>query len=265
MRSGRAGCTPSWWGGAVAVALLALPWPAEARTVYRCVRDGTVSLSTAPEPGSRCEAREIDDSAVQTPNLWGAMGIFSGTLYEREQDGVLVYGTRKLPGARVYLRFTVETPEGEQAHAGLGNVGTPRLQPHAAVFRAAAKANGLDEAWLRAIAHVESDLDAGAVSPKGAVGVMQLMPDVISDYDVTDPRSAEQSIRAGARHLRSLLRRYGDDRTLALAAYNAGIGTVARFDGVPPYRETEAYIAKVQALYVRYREAMGNPIERPAQ
>ncbi len=255
----------AWAMTLLALAALLAATAVEARTVYRCVRDGTVSLSTAPEPGSKCEARELEDGAVQTPNLWGSMGVFSGTLYERDQDGGLVYGTRNLPGSRVYLRFTAQTPPGEQAHAGLGNVGTPRLEPHAAIFRAAAKANGLDDAWLRAIAHVESNLDATAVSSKGAVGVMQLMPDVIADYGVTDPLSADQSIRAGARHLRGLLRRYDDDRTLALAAYNAGIGTVDRYDGVPPYRETEDYIVKVQALYVRYRAAMGTPIERPAQ
>lgn len=238
--------------------------PAQARTVWRCVRDGTVSLSTAPEPGSKCEARQIADDAVQTPNLWGAMGVFSGVLYEREQDGQRVYGTRRLPGAREYLRFTAHTPPGEPAHEGLGAVGAPRLQPHSAVFAAAAKAYGLDEAWLRAIAHAESGFDADAVSPKGARGVMQLMPDVIADYGVVDPHAPTESIRAGARHLRTLLRRYDDDRTLALAAYNAGIGAVTRYGGVPPYPETQAYIAKVQALYVRYRAAMGRPVERPA-
>ncbi|PBJ83837.1 transglycosylase [Lysobacteraceae bacterium NML93-0399] len=243
---------------------LALALPAQARVVWRCVQGGTVSLSTAPEPGSKCEAREVPDDAVQTPNLWGAMGVFSGVLYEREQDGALVYGTRRLPGSREYLRFTVHTPPGEPAHEGLGNVGTPQLAPHSALFAANAKAFGLDEAWLRAIAHAESGFDADAVSPKGARGVMQLMPDVIADYGVVDPHAPAESIRAGARHLRSLLRRYDGDRTRALAAYNAGIGTVARFDGVPPYAETRAYIDKVQALYLRYRAAMGHPVERPA-
>jgi hypothetical protein len=228
------------------------------------LRDGTVSLSTVPEPGSKCEAKEIDDSAAQTPNLWGNFGVFSGTLYEREQDGELVYGTRKLPGSRVYLKFTVETPPGEAAHAGLGRVGRPRLEPHATEFRAAAKANGLEDAWLRAIAHAESGFDASAVSSKGAMGVMQLMPEVVAEYGVEDPFSAGQSIRAGARHLRALLRRYDGDRTLAIAAYNAGIGSVTRHGGVPPYRETSEYIAKVQALHARYREAMGIKPERPA-
>lgn len=237
---------------------------AQTRTIWRCVLDGTVSLSTAPEPGSACTARVVPGNPVQTPNLWGEMGDFSGVLYEREQDGRLVYGTRRLPGAREYLRFTVQTPPGEAAHAGLGHVGTPRLDAWPAVFRDAAKSNDLDEAWLRAIAHAESDLRPAAVSPKGARGVMQLMPDVIADYGVTDPDSPAQSIRAGARHLRWLLRRYDNDRTRALAAYNAGAGTVDRYDGVPPYAETRGYIDKVQALYLRYREAMGRPVERPA-
>jgi hypothetical protein len=258
----RSRCLPA------AAALLAL-WlpapPADARTVYRCVRDGTVSLATAPEPGSTCEAREIDDNAVQTPNLWGAMGVFSGTLYEREQDGRLVYSTRNLPASRVYLRFTAVTPPGEPAHEGLGRVGAPQLKPFSAEFRAVARATGVEEAWLRAIAHAESAFDAAAVSPKGAQGVMQLMPGTAAEYGVADPFDAAQSIRAGARHLRSLLRRYRDDRTLALAAYNAGIGAVQRYGGVPPYPETQAYIAKVQALHARYREAMGIRTERPAQ
>ncbi|ATD66859.1 MULTISPECIES: lytic transglycosylase domain-containing protein [Luteimonas] len=255
---------PRCWRSVVLALALVAAGPAEARTVWRCVKDGTVSLSTAPEPGSKCEARQLADDAVQTPNLWGAMGVFSGVLYEREQDGVLVYGTRRLPGSREYLRFTAQTPPGEPAHEGLGNVGAPRLKPHSALFAANAKRYGLDEAWLRAIAHAESGFDSSAVSPKGARGVMQLMPEVIADYNVSDPYAPAESIRAGAQHLRALLRRYGGDRTLALAAYNAGIGTVARYDGVPPYAETRAYIDKVQALYARYRAALGRPIERPA-
>lgn len=107
--------------------LCALPCLAESRTVYRCVRAGTVSLSTAPEPGSRCEAKQVEDSPGKAPNLWGSMGVFSGTLYQREQDGHMVYGTRNLPGSTVYLKFTVETPPGEPAHPGLGKVGKPRL------------------------------------------------------------------------------------------------------------------------------------------
>ena len=237
---------------------------ADARTVYRCVQGGTVSLSTAPEPGSKCEAREVDDTAAQTPNLWGAMGVFSGVLYEREQDGVLVYGTRRLPGAREYLRFTVATPEGEPAHVGLGQVAAPRLDRHAAQFRQAARRHGIDEALLRAVAHAESNFDERAVSPKGAMGVMQLMPAVAAELGVQDPFAAAQSIDAGARHLKALLRRYDGDVALAIAAYNAGPGAVARYDGVPPFAETRAYLAKVEALRARYHAALSPPPLRPA-
>lgn len=239
--------------------------PAATRTIHRCVRDGTVSLATAPEPGSRCEAHEVADAPGKPANLWGNFGIFSGTLYEREQDGELVYSTRNLPGSRVFLKFTVQTPPGEAAHPGLGSVGAPRMDAFDAQFRAAARATGVDDAWLRAIAHAESGFDAGAVSPKGAQGVMQLMPAVSAELGVEDPLSAAQSIDGGARHLRMLLRRFDGDRTLAAAAYNAGLGAVALHGGVPPFPETRHYLDKVQALTMRYREAMGFKPERPAR
>jgi hypothetical protein len=239
---------------------------ANARTVYRCVRDGTVSMATAPEPGSKCEPKEIDDNAVQTPNLWGAMGVFSGTLYEREQDGKLVYSTRKLPGSREYLRFTVETPPGEPAHEGLGKVEAPKLDRHVKAFKAAAKRTGVEDAMLRAIAHAESNFDENALSPKGAQGVMQLMPATALELGVKDAFSATESIDGGARYLRMLLKRYKNDRTLVIAAYNAGPGTVARFNGVPPYAETRAYLEKVMALYEGYKRVLSPspPPLRPA-
>jgi hypothetical protein len=229
---------------------------AHARTVYRCVRDGTVSLATAPEPGSRCAAREIDDNAVKLPNLWGAMGVVNGTLYERQQEGETVYSTRKLPGSMKVLSFTVQTPPGAPAHEGLGRIGAPQLDRYPAQFRAAAEATGVDDAWLRAIAHAESGFDADAVSPKGAQGVMQLMPETSRQYGVTDPLSSEQSIRAGAQHVKSLIGRYGANLVLVAAAYNAGIDAVTRYGGVPPYAETQAYVARVQLLQARYREAL---------
>ena len=250
----------------IAAVLLGLPAaPAEARTVYRCVQGNTVSLATAPEPGSRCEPREVDDTAVQTPNLWGNMGVFSGVLYERQQDGQRVFSTRNLPGSTVFLRFTATTPPGEPAHEGLGRVGAPQLKPHAKAFRATARATGVEDAWLRAIAHAESGFDAAALSPKGAQGVMQLMPETAREYGVADPFSAEQSIDGGARYMRMLLKRYRGDHVLAAAAYNAGIGAVARHGGVPPYAETLAYVEKVMALHARYREALGPRREVPAK
>lgn len=237
----------------------------QARTVYRCMRDGTVSLSTAPEPGSKCTVKTIDDNAAMLPNLWGDLGVFSGTLYAwHAPDGRVIYTTRHLRGAVQYLKFTVETPAASPAHLGLGKVGTPRLDAHAKEFRAAAKAQKVDDAFLRAIAHAESGFDPKAVSPKGAQGVMQLMPDVQREYGVVDPFASKQSIDGGAKFLRALLRRYKGDFILAAAAYNAGIGAVAKFGGVPPYAETLAYVEKVGVLHDRYRSAMGlKPLAPP--
>ena len=246
--------------GLVALLAIACTGAADARTVYRCMRDGTVSLATVPEPGSKCEAKTLDDNAAMLPNLWGSLGVFSGTLYEWSlPDGRIVYTTRHMPGSTPYLKFTVETPKASPAHEGLGRVGAPRLHAYAATFRIAAKARKVDDAFLRAVAHAESGFDRKAVSPKGAQGLMQLMPDVQRDYGVLDPFDPAQSIDAGARHLRGLLARYKGDYVLAAAAYNAGIGTVTKYGGIPPYAETIAYVAKVQALHARYRQAMKMP------
>jgi hypothetical protein len=228
---------------------------AQARTVYRCVQGGTTSLATAPEPGSRCTAITYADDAAKLPNLWGANGKQRGTLYQREQDGRTVYSTRKLPGSTPVLAFTV-TPPDSPAHAGLGRVGKAQPAMHAALFRAAAKANRIDDAWLRAIAHAESGFQADVVSAKGAQGVMQLMPTTAREMRVHDPFSPAESIDGGARYLGELLRRFQGDRRLAAAAYNAGPGAVARYGGVPPYAETQAYVEKVELLRARYAAAL---------
>jgi hypothetical protein len=244
-------------GLGIMLPLLLVAQDARARTVWRCLRDGTVSLATAPEPGSKCTAKELDDNAAALPNLWGAIGEFQGTLYQRQQDGRTVYGTRKLPGSTPVLAFAVKTPAASPAHSGLGKIGRARTAEFKREFKAAARRTGVDEAWLRAIAHAESAYDKDAVSSKGAMGVMQLMPGVAGDYGVENPFDAAESIMAGARHLKALEARYEGDLVLVAAAYNAGIGAVTQYGGVPPYVETREYVAKVEVLYARYRKALG--------
>ncbi|MEO5596260.1 MAG: lytic transglycosylase domain-containing protein [Lysobacteraceae bacterium] len=239
--------------------LLLIGDDADARTVYRCVRGSDVSLATAPEPGSRCEARQLADDAPTLPNLWGSFGAVSGVLYQRQQDGQNVYSTRNLPGSTPVLSFTVPAPKNSPAHVGLGNLGLPRLDVFAADFRDASRATGVEDALLRAIAHAESAFDASAVSAKGAQGVMQLIPDTAKQFAVVNPFSAKQSIGGGAHYLKQLLRRYKGNHALAVAAYNAGSGAVDRYHGIPPYAETQQYVAKVQALYLRYQAALNRP------
>ncbi|WP_103073618.1 lytic transglycosylase domain-containing protein [Solilutibacter silvestris] len=247
----------------LAVTVLLPMRSAEARTVYRCVRGNTVSLATAPEPGSKCVAKEIDDNAAKLPNLWGDLGVINGTLYERQQDGKTVYSTRNLLGSTPVLKFFVQTPPGSPAHEGLGKVSKPRLDLFAKEFKAAAKKTHVDDAFLRAIAHAESGFDERATSPKGAQGVMQLMPDTARELGVADPYAHGQSIGGGARLLQKLLVLYKGDYSRAAAAYNAGTGAVAKYGGIPPYRETVDYVQKVDALHAAYRMAMKLPPLQP--
>lgn len=107
---------------------------------------------------------------------------------------------------------------------------------------AAAARYDLSPAFLDAVARAESGYNPAAVSPAGAIGVMQLMPQTARALGV-DPRDPEQNILGGAAYLRLLLDRFGGDIDKALAAYNAGPGSVERYAGVPPYRETRAYVA----------------------
>lgn len=247
-------CLPAWAGAGVASAAPGTAPPAATRTVYRCTRDGTVSLATAPEPGSRCTAITYDANSPKLPDLWQVPGAQRGVLYERQQDGRTVYSTRELPGSVRVLAFSVPAPPGSPAHTGLGRLGPPQRDVYAQAFRSAARQWRVDEAWLRAIAHVESGFDATAVSPKGAQGVMQLMPDTAAAYEVTDPFEPNQSIQAGARHLAWLMQRYRNDLSKVAAAYNAGPAAVDEHQGVPPYAETRAYVERVLYMHQRYLE-----------
>jgi len=112
----------------------------------------------------------------------------------------------------------------------------------------AAIRSGLPPAFVESVAKIESGLQPGAVSPKGAVGVMQLMPATARSL-AADPSDTQQNIDAGTRLLRDLLVKYDGDVVKALAAYNAGPGAVDRYQGLPPFRETQNYVNKVIESY----------------
>jgi len=113
----------------------------------------------------------------------------------------------------------------------------------------------LDAALLRAVIHVESGFNPYAISSKGARGLMQLMPPLLQEYEVSRPYDYRQNIAAGARHLAGLLKRFNQNISLATAAYNAGEGAVRRYKKIPPYKETQNYVRKVHFLFKRYRMA----------
>lgn len=113
------------------------------------------------------------------------------------------------------------------------------------IFGQAAAKFGINENFLKAVAKAESGFDTNAESYCGAQGIMQLMPFTSESYGVTDPFDARQNIYAGAQLLSELLDQYNGNATLALAAYNAGSGSVSRYGGVPPYDETVGYINRI--------------------
>jgi len=118
--------------------------------------------------------------------------------------------------------------------------------PWDAFIRQLGRQHGVSPDLVKAVAMVESALNPNAISPKGAMGLMQLMPATAERYDVSDPLDPYESLSGGTRHLRDLLDEFDDNQTLALAAYNAGSGAVRRYGGVPAYRETRNYVHKVQ-------------------
>ena len=120
---------------------------------------------------------------------------------------------------------------------------------------AAAQANRIDAALLHAVVEVESGYNVKAVSPKGALGLMQLMPATARRYGVADPLDAAQNLRGGAHHLRDLLDLFSDNKELALAAYNAGTGAVlAHGRRIPPFAETARYVPAVLLSYELLRK-----------
>jgi soluble lytic murein transglycosylase-like protein len=125
--------------------------------------------------------------------------------------------------------------------------------PRKDMFAAAAEKNGLPVALVRSVVKAESNFQANALSPKGAIGLMQLMPATAKDLGV-DPRIPEQNVEAGTRYLRDLLIKYEgqeDQVARAIAAYNAGPAEVDKYKGVPPYMETQSYVRRVLKEYLK--------------
>ncbi|MCD6281381.1 MAG: lytic transglycosylase domain-containing protein [Deltaproteobacteria bacterium] len=116
------------------------------------------------------------------------------------------------------------------------------------VITSVARRYGISPVIIRAIIEVESEMNEGAVSSKGAIGLMQVMPETARDMGIDDPWDTRQNIVAGTRYFARLLKHYKGDVRLALAAYNAGPGVVDRYRGIPPFEETREYVKRVMAF-----------------
>jgi soluble lytic murein transglycosylase-like protein len=187
--------------------------------------------------------------------LLPAFGALALTLALPAAASAQLYTWRDASGTLV---VSATKPEGQpsRTYAVPGaRSGAFRTTRPAASSRADAFANLIDDHsarhsispdLVRAVIQAESAFNPMARSPKGAMGLMQLMPATARQYRVTDAYDAEQNVAAGVAYLKSLLDRYDGNEELALAAYNAGPGAVERYGTVPPYRETRAYVAKIR-------------------
>ncbi|MCJ7685486.1 MAG: lytic transglycosylase domain-containing protein [Desulfobacteraceae bacterium] len=126
------------------------------------------------------------------------------------------------------------------------------IKEYGSIINQASKRFGIDAHFIRAIIKAESGFDHKATSSKGAQGLMQLMPGTANDMAVEDPFDPEENIFGGARYFSLLLKRFKNDKILALAAYNAGPEAVESYKGVPPFPETKAFVKRVMDYYETY-------------
>jgi soluble lytic murein transglycosylase-like protein len=174
-----------------------------------------------------------------TGELWASAEIFRYV----DRRGVWHFTNRKTDSRyRLFIRSANKTP-------------SEYLVAYAGILRKASDRFGVDIHFIKAIIKAESGFDHEAVSKKGARGLMQLMPGTASDMDVMDPHDPEENIVGGTRYFSMLLKRFKNDKTLALAAYNAGPETVENYNGIPPYPETQAFVERVMRYYRSYKKA----------
>lgn len=191
--------------------------------------------------------------AVIFTNAWVAGPARADIYTFKDANGVIHYTNVPTdPRYSVMVREPYRPSSFDRGAARSARAG--RRDPYGAVVEQAAREHKLDQALLRAVIAVESGNDPYAVSRKGAVGLMQLMPETAERYGVTNLYDPVENVHAGAKYLRDLMRKFNNDLYLTLAAYNAGESAViSHGNRMPPYRETRLYVPKVMDLYRRNR------------
>ena len=224
--------------------------------VFSCL--SVACFAAATEPGSHTAKKQLKLVPGQSlhPSVAPATDASAGQIavYKSvKQDGTALFSDRQ-PLNRPYqlMRFDCFACD------PVSNINWHTVplytKPYNRIIAKAADAHLLDPALIRAVIHAESSFRPQVVSKKGAVGLMQLMPQTAAFLGVQDASHPEQNIIAGSRYLAQLLKQHNSDLALALAAYNAGASNVKRYGGIPPFAETQAYVQRVTILHKRYQQ-----------
>ncbi|MBS1159145.1 MAG: lytic transglycosylase, catalytic [Proteobacteria bacterium] len=190
--------------------------------------------------------------SAMLPLAAAAAGIY---VYTAEDGAVSLSNVPEDPRYKVLLSDETAAVDSlaRRSERRVGRVGNAKAR-YDQVVAQTALAYGLESSLLHAVISAESGYNPAAVSPKGARGLMQLMPATALRYGVADALDPVQNLQGGARYLRDLLKMFNSDKRLAVAAYNAGENAVARYGNqIPPYRETVSYVPKVMRYYEHYQ------------
>ncbi len=189
----------------------------------------------------------------------GAPSVARADIYSYiDKNGVVHFTNIRRPGRKWKRVMRTGPGKARVVHARRRRrrLSTERFSRYDAHIRHAAALYHIPEALVRAVIHVESDYDPGAVSRVGARGLMQLMPRTGRGMGVTNPFDPRQNIFGGVRFLRVLANRFSGDLVLTIAAYHAGAGAVGKYKGIPPYRTTQRYVRMVLRKYYSYRRLL---------
>jgi soluble lytic murein transglycosylase-like protein len=186
------------------------------------------------------------DAAIAQAKLSGASGLAVNSALAKELGVDLVSSSDTTASSVNDTSSGSSSSVSGTSSTGSDLVTTEELNSY---FAEASATYGVDEKLLKAVAKAESNFNPSAVSSAGAIGIMQLMPSTAAGLGVSDSFDARENILGGAKYLSQLLSKYNGDTSLALAAYNAGSARVDEYGGIPPFTETQNYVAKVLAYY----------------
>jgi len=225
-----------------------------------CAHAGTAPITpTTDESGRRIYVNDTVPAAARSGEATDSSVTAPSQVFRSQQNRLVYWSSRErrwkpVPHANVQAAksaaaevsdYLGKTPSPQNSAASSGFT---QREIDAAIDQAASRHN-VDANLVRALVKVESNFNPNAVSPKGAMGLMQLMPQTARQLNLKNPFDPQENIDAGVRHLKQLLQSYNGDVRLSLAAYNAGSGAVSRSRGIPRYAETQNYVRRITGLY----------------